>query len=72
LDADRRGLVLKLRDFTLVEGFAGALTADEKYNVNVGVDLRTPNEKNDEDQSEANDWIIFDFSEEEATARRSA
>jgi hypothetical protein len=45
LDADRRGLVLKLRDFTLVEGFAGALTADEKYNVNVGVDLRTPNEK---------------------------
>jgi hypothetical protein len=45
LDADRRGLALKLRDFTLVEGFAGALTADEKYNVNVGVDLRTPNEK---------------------------
>ena len=25
-----------------------------------------------EDQSEATDWIIFDFSEEEAMARRSA
>ena len=30
------------------------------------------NEQNDEDQSEATDWIIFDFSEEEAMARRSA
>ena len=44
----------------------------QHVNVNVGVDIRTPNGKNDEDQSEANDWIIFDFSEVEATARRSA
>jgi hypothetical protein len=45
---------------------------DEKYNVDVEVEIRTPNEKNDEDQSEATDWIISDFSEEEAMARRSA
>ena len=43
-----------------------------KYNVDVEVEIRTPNEKNDEDQSEATDWIISDFSEEEAMARRSA
>jgi hypothetical protein len=30
------------------------------------------NEQNDEDQSEATTWIISDFSEEEAMARRSA
>ena len=30
------------------------------------------NEQNDEDQSEATNWIIFDFSEEEAMARCSA
>ena len=30
------------------------------------------NEQNDEDQSEAATWIISDFSEEEAMARRSA
>ena len=30
------------------------------------------NEQNDEDQSEATIWIISDFSEEEAMARRSA
>jgi hypothetical protein len=40
--------------------------------VDVEVEIRTPNEKNDEDQSEATDWIISDFSEEEAMARRSA
>jgi hypothetical protein len=45
---------------------------DEKYNVDVEVEIRTPSEKNDEDQSEATDWIISDFSEEEAMARRSA
>ena len=40
--------------------------------MNVGVEIRTPNKKNDEDQSEATDWIIFEFSEEEAMARCSA
>jgi hypothetical protein len=39
--------------------------------VDVEVEIRTPNEKNDEDQSEATDWIISDFSEEEAMARPS-
>jgi hypothetical protein len=43
-----------------------------KYNVDVEVEIRRSNEKNDEDQSEATDWIISDFSEEEAMARRSA
>ena len=51
---------------------ARQLGFDETYNVNVGLEIRTPNKKNDEDQSEATDWIIFDFSEDEAMARRSA
>jgi len=38
----------------------------------VEVEIRTSNEKNDEDQSEATTWIISDFSEEETMARRSA
>jgi hypothetical protein len=46
---------------------------DGKYNVDVEVEIRTPNEQNDEDQSiRGSDWIISDLSEEEAMARRSA
>ena len=64
--------------------FTGEVEIDESYLAHgacgAGAGGKTPvlpshqkkNEQNDEDQSEATDWIIFDFSEEEAMARRSA